>query len=200
MKLYTRTGDTGSTRLFGNKEVSKSDIRVQAYGDVDELNSAIGLVLVSCQHEELSLILTAVQHSLFDVGADLSTPARKTQEGDLDPGSENAMGTDLPETRITIEDAAALEVHIDNTCEPLPPMTQFILPGGSEIASRLHLARTICRRAERNCVQLSMNETGIADAIVYLNRLSDLLFALARRANQLDEIDDVVWQKKADAK
>jgi len=194
MKLYTRIGDSGSTRLFGNHEVLKSDPRVHAYGDVDELNSAIGLALAVCNHDEITDILTGVQHQLFNVGADLSTPVSENGD-DSSPANANA-DTKVNPLRITQGDAATLENYIDQTCDPLPPMTQFILPGGCELASRLHLGRTICRRAERFCVELAQHEDGIGATIIYLNRLSDLLFALARRANQLENVRDVVWEKK----
>lgn len=183
MKLYTRIGDDGSTRLFGNLQVSKDDGRVEAYGTVDELNSAIGLAAAACTHHEITAVLGVVQNRLFDVGSDLATP----RGGDK---------PSFPVYRVAAEDAADLERFIDAACEPLPPMRQFILPGGTELAARLHLARTICRRAERRCVTLARQVEGVADIIIFLNRLSDLLFALARRANQLAGVEDVPWKKK----
>jgi len=184
MKLYTRIGDDGTTRLFGNAQVSKDDARVEAYGDVDELNSAIGVARTACTFEEISAVLDVVQNRLFDVGADLATP--RSEDGS-DPAHIY---------RIAPEDSSELEHFIDLTCEPLPAMRQFVLPGGAELAARLHLARTICRRTERRCVKLSHGAAGIGAIIIYLNRLSDLLFALARRANQLAGVTDVAWRKK----
>jgi cob(I)alamin adenosyltransferase len=187
MKLYTGIGDDGSTRLFGNTKVGKDDPRVEAYGCVDELNSAIGLAQAICSHEAIGRVLTVVQNRLFDLGADLATPAA--------PGDPSAAGMPSPVRRIGAADAAELERFIDEACAPLPPLKSFILPGGCELAARLHLARTICRRAERACVALSRRAHGAAAIIIFLNRLSDLLFALARRANQLTGVEDVPWRK-----
>ena len=184
MTLYTRIGDDGTTRLFGNQTIDKDAPRVDAYGCVDELNSALGVAAAACSHDEITAILTNLQNSLFDVGADLATPRNESQ-------------SETPPVirRIVAADAAALEQTIDRVCAPLPEMRQFILPGGTELAARLHLARTICRRAERACVTLSRSEAGIGDIGIFLNRLSDLLFALARRANQLEGRPDVPWRK-----
>ena len=186
MKLYTRIGDDGTTRLFGNIKVGKDDPRVEAYGTVDELNSAIGLALVVCDYAEIRSALGVVQNRLFDVGADLATPRAEGAE----PQSAWRV------YRIAPEDAADLERFIDGAWEPLPPMRNFILPGGTELAARLHVARTICRRAERECVRLSHEVDRLGNVVIFLNRLSDLLFALARRANQLAGIEDVPWRKK----
>ncbi len=186
MKLYTRIGDDGTTRLFGNIKVGKDDPRVEAYGTVDELNSAIGVALVVCEYDEIRSVLGVVQNRLFDVGADLATPrAEGTQ-----PQSAWRV------YRIAAEDATDLERFIDAAWNPLPAMQNFILPGGTELAARLHLARTICRRAERECVKLSHEVDQLREVIIFLNRLSDLLFALARRANQLAGVEDVPWRKK----
>ncbi|MEX2215237.1 MAG: cob(I)yrinic acid a,c-diamide adenosyltransferase [Phycisphaeraceae bacterium] len=185
MKLYTRIGDDGTTRLFGNQIIEKDAPRVEAYGCVDELNSALGLAAAASTFEPVTTVLTRLQNRLFDVGADLATP-RKTDEADS-PASID---------RINSNDATELEQMIDAICEPLAPMRNFILPGGSELAARLHLARTICRRAERACVTLSRTEPGLKDVVIFLNRVSDLLFALARRANQLAGVEDVPWRKR----
>lgn len=181
MKLYTRQGDDGSTRLFGNARVQKDSLRVAAYGDVDELNSVIGLAISSCEYDEIKSVLTSVQNQLFDVGADLSTPA------------DSAAADKV--TRINAMHIGELESMIDASSDLLPPLRVFVLPGGTELASRLHIARTVCRRAERACVSLANVEDGISDVVIYLNRLSDLMFALARRANQLANVEDVPWQK-----
>lgn len=190
MKLYTRIGDDGSTRLFGNQQVRKDDPRVEAYGSVDELNAILGLALVGCAHEEITRILRFVQNRLFDVGADLATPAVQAS------GESAGGGSGWQVYRISGEDAGDLEKCIDQMWEPLPPMKNFILPGGTELAARLHVARTVCRRAERLCVTLARDVHGIGEIIIYLNRLSDLLFAMSRRANQLEGVVDVPWKKK----
>ncbi|MEX0776372.1 MAG: cob(I)yrinic acid a,c-diamide adenosyltransferase [Phycisphaeraceae bacterium] len=183
MKLYTKRGDDGGTDLFGGQRVSKDDLRVDAYGTVDELNSILGLAASTCRQEELRAVLAGLQSRLFELGADLATP--------------HAEGCDKAAiARIGAEQIADLEKHIDATCAPLPAMQHFILPGGTETAARLHVARTVCRRAERLCVRLSQSQTIGQDLIIYLNRLSDLLFALARRANQLEGIADVEWRPR----
>lgn len=181
MKLYTRQGDDGSTGLFGNKRVDKDSIRVNAYGDVDELNSFIGHAIAGCDFDEIKSVLICVQNRLFDVGADLSTPADADPEGKV--------------TRIDSSHIGELESMIDASSDPLPPLRVFVLPGGTELASRLHVARTVCRRAERATVALSKVASNIGDVVIFLNRLSDLLFALGRRANQLANVEDVPWQK-----
>lgn len=175
MKLYTRRGDDGGTDLFAGQRTTKTDPRIIAIGDVDETNAAIGLAVSACDADELKDTLLDLQRRLFDLGADLATP---------DP--------DKPR-RITQAHIEQLEHQIDTACAKLPPMKHFILPGGCELAARLHLARTVCRRAERACVALQSHTPDVAHAVIYLNRLSDLLFALARRANQIAGIDDVPW-------
>jgi cob(I)alamin adenosyltransferase len=183
MKLYTKRGDAGLTDLFGGKRVSKDALRVEAYGTVDELNSAVGLALCACENAEIKAMLTGVQSRLFDVGAELATPAGAKGEG---------KGKEV-EGRIEQEHVTQLERHIDWACEGVPPMRSFVLPAGVELACRLHLARSICRRAERLCVALSREESVSAEVIIFLNRLSDLLFALARKANHLAGVVDVAW-------
>lgn len=180
MKLYTKRGDDGGTDLFGGGRVGKDSVRVEAYGTVDELNSVIGLALVACSHDEIKAVLTALQSRLFSLGADLASPVREGKQDLVD--------------RIDAAEIAEAEGWIDAACEPLPPMKHFILPGGGELAARLHVARAVCRRAERLCVALLRAEpTAGQSVVIYVNRLSDLLFALARRANQLDGIGDVPW-------
>ena len=180
-KLYTRKGDDGTTGLVGGgPRVRKDSLRVQTYGTVDELNSFIGSALVVCEDPAIATMLSDIQARLFDLGADLATP------GDSDQPAR------IGSTQVT-----HLEAWIDEVCQPLPAMKYFILPGGSEWAARLHLARTVCRRAERLCLTLADETTIDATALVYLNRLSDLLFALARRANQLAQVDDVPWRPQA---
>lgn len=180
MKLYTKTGDNGTTGLFCAQRVDKDALRVEAYGEVDELNSVLGWAAAACTHRELADILHRLQDRLFELGADLATP--------------RGEGTDTQKVaRIGDRQIAEAEYLIDQACDQLEPLRQFILPGGGELAGRLHTARSVCRRAERRCVSLARAEDIGAGAVVYLNRLSDLLFALARRANQLDGIPDVPW-------
>ncbi|MCE9591662.1 MAG: cob(I)yrinic acid a,c-diamide adenosyltransferase [Planctomycetes bacterium] len=180
MKLYTKRGDDGGTDLFGGGRVGKDSSRVEAYGDVDELNSVIGVALAACRHEAIGAVLRALQARLFELGADLATPRR---EGKADVVA-----------RVGPEQVAEAEGWIDAAWAPLPPMKNFVLPGGTELAARLHVARSVCRRAERRCVALLRDEPMVGrDAVIYINRLSDLLFTLARRANQLDGVGDVPW-------
>lgn len=187
MKLYTKRGDAGLTDLYGGQRVGKDHLRVEAYGSVDELNSVIGLVICADGPGELLDPLRSIQSRLFEIGADLATPHG---ERDAD-GNETGRGSTVP--RVDDTHVAELEAWIDAVCEPVPAMRHFILPGGTELAARLHVARTVCRRAERFCVALTHHEPIGDHVIVYLNRLSDLLFAMARRANQLAGVDDVPW-------
>ena len=192
MKLYTKRGDRGLTDLFGGGRVPKDHLRVEAYGTVDELNAAVGLVVVAlgAAAGELDAIagpLRSVQHRLFEIGADLATPRR-----------EGGAARSVP--RIGPSHIEEIEGWIDAVDAAAPPMTSFILPGGTELSARLHLARTICRRAERRCVSLGRVEEADDEADgnepptgVYLNRLSDLLFAMARFANHAAGVDDVPW-------
>jgi cob(I)alamin adenosyltransferase len=183
MKLYTRTGDDGSTSLFGGQRVAKDALRVQAYGTVDELNSVVGLATAAPDvTPALREQLQAIQARLFEIGADLATP--RTSDDDAGPAH-------IP--RITDDHVAELERWIDEADADLPAMKHFILPGGTELAARLHVARTVCRRAERVTYSLG-DEYPIGEAVLrYLNRLSDLLFAMARRANHEAGVDDVPW-------
>jgi cob(I)alamin adenosyltransferase len=192
-RIYTRTGDAGQTQLSDLSPVSKTDPRVEAYGDVDEANSAIGVALAANSlPDDLAAVLQTVQNEMFDVGADLSTPVRVPTS--TDP---------LPELRITQEYIARLEAWCDQFGEPLPNLKSFILPGGSPAAAQLHLARTVVRRAERAAWAAvdAYGTEAVADpelpggvntlAITYLNRLSDLLFILTRVVNGTD--GDVLW-------
>ncbi len=158
-KIYTRTGDDGSTGLGDGTRVAKDSARVSAYGTVDEANSTIGLLLAADIDEGIRDLLTTVQHQLFDLGGELCIPGHAA---------------------IFDADIEALEQHLDRYNEPLPPLKDFILPGGGEAAARCHLARTVVRRAERETVTLSHHDSVRPEAIRYLNRLSDLLFVLAR--------------------
>ena len=179
MKIYTKTGDGGETSLFGGTRVSKDDARIEAYGCVDELNSCLGSVRSVQPSGELEGILLEVQNDLFVLGADLATPH----------GKPNAS---VP--RVGVSDADRLEHHIDRLEESLEPLKTFILPGGGPVAAQLHQARTVCRRAERLVVKLSKNQS-IGDApLIYLNRLSDLLFVMARFANLQARTPEIPWR------
>ncbi|HKP87088.1 MAG TPA: cob(I)yrinic acid a,c-diamide adenosyltransferase [Blastocatellia bacterium] len=164
-KVYTRTGDGGQTSLVGGARVSKSSLRVEAYGEVDELNSVIGLARARLSDSEVDEILGLIQNDLFTLGADLASPA----------------GIEVP--RIADSFIKTLEDYSDKFLEQLEPLKEFILPGGCESGATLHIARAVARRAERRAVALSEGEELNDQAIVYLNRLSDLLFILARVVN-----------------
>lgn len=186
MKLYTKSGDDGTTGLFSGQRVGKDHPRVVAYGTVDELNAAIGLAAVACGeqdalHQRLLAMFRELQSRLFDIGADLATP----EEG------KNADRI----ARVSDEQVARIEQWIDEIDAGNEPLSQFILPGGTELAARLHVARTICRRAERDIVHLSRSETIGDNVLKYFNRLSDLLFAMARCANKQAGVNDVPWEK-----
>jgi cob(I)alamin adenosyltransferase len=188
-RIYTRTGDDGTTGLGTGARVPKFDLRVEAYGEVDEANAAIGLAIVACDDEnqlEISSLLRACQHDLFDVGGDLCIPITPSEKGML---------------RVQSEQTARLEREIDRFNEPLAPLQNFIVPGGTRAAAALHLARTIVRRCERVCARLlaEQPETTNAEALRYLNRLSDLLFVLGRVANGNGK-SDVLWVPGANRK
>ena len=181
MKIYTRTGDDGDTGLFGGGRVSKSDGRVAAYGDVDELNSAIGVARATGPAEFFDELLQAVQRDLFAIGGQLATP-------DPDRVRQALEKAEVPSGRV-----AEFEAAIDAADRELPPLRAFVLPAGTPKAAAFHLARTVCRRAERSVVRLS-KETVVPDLfLAYLNRLSDLLFTLARLANHRGGGGDVTW-------
>ena len=171
-KIYTRTGDDGSTGLGDGSRVAKDSLRVGAYGTVDEANSMIGLVLAGDVPEGIRLLLTAVQHQLFDLGGELCIPGHAA---------------------IFDADIQRLEQHLDGYNDDLPALKDFILPGGGEAAARCHIARTVVRRAERETVALSRQETVRPEAVRYLNRLSDLLFVLARVLSRAGGHGEVLW-------
>lgn len=179
MKIYTRTGDRGDTSLFGGQRVPKDALRIEAYGTADELNSVIGMVRADNAEPALDATLERVQDELFVLGADLATPRSLEKKG---------------VRRITRTEADRLEREIDTFEAGLKPLKSFILPGGSPVAARMHFARTVCRRAERIVVRLSRNEDIGDDIIIYLNRLSDLLFVLARYANHTARVPEVKWK------
>jgi cob(I)alamin adenosyltransferase len=181
MRIYTKTGDGGETGLFGGERVPKDHHRVVAYGEVDELNAALGLARATDPSDFEDALLQAIQRSLFTIGAELATP---------DPArlAKALGGPPIGET-----DAKALEQAIDRLDAGLPPLKTFILPGGAPKGAALHLARTVCRRAERGVVRLA-REVTVSPAIgIYLNRLSDLLFVLARAANARAGAGDLPW-------
>ncbi len=177
-RIYTKTGDQGETGLGDGSRVAKDHPRVAAYGSVDELNAVLGLLVLEAD-EGLAALLRGIQNDLFDVGADLCVPQT---EGEV-------AGKML---RVTAAQAERLEKVIDAHNEKLQPLRSFVLPGGSKAAAWCHLARTVCRRAERDVVSLSHGEAINPQVVVYMNRLSDLLFVLARVGNR-DGQDDVLW-------
>ena len=177
MKIYTKTGDDGKTSLFDNSRVWKSNNRIMSYGAVDELNSAVGIALSLEGDVVLSKILSQIQNNLFVVGSDLANPDMENQK-----------------IRTTKEMIDFLEECIDELDKELAELDSFILPGGSMLASVLHLARTIARRAETHVVALSREEKITKNTFVYLNRLSDLLFVMARTANKEKKINDIIWK------
>lgn len=173
-KIYTRTGDAGTTGLGDGSRVAKDSLRIQAIGAVDELNSAIGLLLAESIPDSVRACLHDVQHDLFDLGGELSIPGH---------------------TAIGMEHVTRLEEVLDSYNGALPPLKEFILPGGSRPAALCHVARTACRRAERTVVSLAASEQLPAVLQRYLNRLSDLLFVLCRVLNREAGVDDVYWKK-----
>jgi cob(I)alamin adenosyltransferase len=181
MKIYTKTGDAGTTGLFGGPRVAKDDPRICAYGSVDELNAVIGIARSTGLGDKLDPILSSVQHHLFSIGAELATPEPEEHNLKWDAGTH----------------VEQMEHAIDELESNLKSLRNFILPGGSTQAAHLHLARTVCRRTEREIVSFSRDRS-VSDAshiVVFLNRLSDLLFVMARFANHLNNVPDVDWKK-----
>lgn len=184
MKLYTRTGDDGKTALFSGDRVGKDHPRIEAYGTVDELNACLGLALAAVTGDDevstdLRGDLAQIQSRCFDLGADLATPE----------GARNADKIG----RFEDGDVEFMESLIDRYTDAAPEIKYFVLPGGTEVAARLHLARTVCRRAERLMVHLSHGEPVTGQAVQWINRLSDLLFAMSRAANHAAGVADVPW-------
>ena len=180
-RLYTKTGDDGTTGLFGGPRVSKDDARVQAYGAADETNATLGMAVAACADVDARLaeVLLDLQSRLFDLGADLATPPGTAHESKVH--------------RLTSEDVQQAESWIDEIDGDNAELKQFILPGGCDLAARLHLARNAARRCERAMVTLHQSEAVNEHAMHWINRLSDLLFAMARAANRLHGIDDIPW-------
>lgn len=185
MKVYTKTGDKGTTSLFGGTRVPKDHIRIESYGTVDELNSYIGLVRDQEMNLHYKNILIEIQDRLFTIGAILATPPEKEVMKNGEPR--------LKKLGIVESDIELLENEIDSMESELPPMTHFILPGGHTTVSYCHIARCVCRRAERLAVHLGHNEPVAEIAIKYLNRLSDYLFVLARKLSHDLQAEEVQW-------
>jgi cob(I)alamin adenosyltransferase len=181
-KIYTKTGDDGTTGLVDGSRIAKNDPRMAAIGDVDELNSAIGMAICNVGSAELIAKLRVIQNDLFDLGADLATPAN---EGDSFEPSEMVL-------RITPSQVERLEREIDDANDRLEPLTSFILPGGKDDAAAVHLARAICRRTERTAVAASQSIAINPQALAYINRLSDYLFVLGRLLNDSGNAD-ILW-------
>lgn len=179
VRIYTRGGDRGQTGLIGGSRVSKDHLRVEAYGAVDELNSHLGVARTQLADPDLLDVVQTIQNRLFDLGAELATPAVRRHT--------------IPP--ITSEHVRALEGIIDAYEDALPALREFILPGGIEAAAMLHVARTVARRAERRVVTLARAEAVNPEILRYLNRLSDLLFVLARTVNHRTRRPDIIWQK-----
>ena len=177
-RIYTRGGDKGLTSLGDGSRVPKFDLRVQGCGGLDEANAAIGVALLHVEDEEVRAVLQLAQNDLFDVGADISRPGHETETP--------------PRLRVTEEQTLRVERHIDRFNESLQPLTSFILPGGSPASAYLHHARTVVRRAERDIAELASRESVNPEALKYVNRLSDLLFVLARHCNERGAAD-VLW-------
>ena len=175
-KIYTRTGDNGTTGLADGSRITKDHPRVEAIGDLDELNSIIGIILYHPLHEVIRNCLTDIQHLLFDIGAELSVPGRET---------------------LTASNVASLETLLDQINGELPPLKEFILPGGNPAAATSHLARAVCRRAERHLVQLNHHATLNQHTLAYINRLSDLLFVIARLLSRETDTNEVQWKKSS---
>lgn len=180
VRIYTRRGDRGETDLLGGPRVAKDHLRVEAYGAVDELNAALGVALADTAHEDIRDLARSVQATLFDLGAYLSSPDAERREKS---GERQSLAAEVE----------ALEARIDAFEEELEPLRNFVLPGGTSSAAAFHLARTVCRRAERRVVSLDREAPLEAARLRYLNRLSDLLFVLARVENRRAGIDDLVW-------
>ena len=179
MKIYTKTGDEGETSLFDNTRVSKADPRVDAYGEVDELNAALGAAVAAGTDDDIAESLTTIQRELFALGARLADPASR-------------IAGRVTKAAVTAADVERLEQTIDRLERELPPLSRFILPGGCPTGALLHLGRTVCRRAERRVVALGSAAVEPL-VVVYLNRLSDLLFVMARVANHRASVAEVEW-------
>lgn len=173
-KIYTRTGDKGTTGLGDGSRVDKDHVKIESIGTIDELNSVVGIILTESIQDRLKDLFSGIQHRLFDLGAELSLPT----------GNDRLQAVDVDQ----------LEQALDHYNESLPPLKEFILPGGTPAAALCHLARTVCRRAERNMVTLNKLQPVSAISLAYINRLSDLFFVLARWLNKQDDQPDILWK------
>ncbi len=182
-RVYTRTGDDGTTGLGAGGRVAKDSPRIEAYGTVDELNSQIGLVLATGVNETIAPALASIQNDLFHLGSDLCVPEAEKER--------------RPVPAIEERHVTGLESMMDRLSEELPPLENFVLPGGAPGAAQLHVARTVCRRAERLVVALARGESVGPYAVRYLNRLSDALFVMARHENKRRGIPDILWNSRA---
>tara|TARA_R110000868_G_scaffold37111_15_gene131672 strand:+ start:685 stop:1230 length:546 start_codon:yes stop_codon:yes gene_type:complete len=180
MKIYTKNGDAGETSLYGGQKVSKNSIRISAYGTVDELNSVLGIALSNSPTQKTNEYLNTIQEQLFVLGADLATP----------------ISNKVRINRISDSEINFLELAIDEMEDQLPPLKNFILPGGTKAGSVIHFARTVCRRAERETVECSTKEEVSTHSIIYLNRLSDFLFVLGRFENHISGTEETPWIPK----
>lgn len=185
MKIYTRTGDTGQTALFGGGRVGKDHDRVEAYGTVDELNAVIGWAITQTDEDGIRTRLGLLQHDLFTLGSELATP----------PARDGRVRPEVP--LLPVDRVGEMEKWMDQADAELPELRAFVLPGGSTGAAALHVARTVCRRAERSVVHLAASEDVNAEVVTYLNRLSDLLFTFARLENHRNGAGDVEWEKNS---
>jgi len=177
MKIYTKTGDDGTTGVQGGKRISKSNLRIKAYGMIDELNATIGLVISKKFDDDIENLLRDIQNDLFVAGSDLSNPDLTNMKN-----------------RITAEMVTNVENNIDRLENELPPIINFILPGGHEVSSLIHISRTIARRAETIVISLNEKEKINDECIKFLNRLSDLLFVIARTVNKKNGFNDIIWK------
>jgi len=184
MKIYTKFGDSGETALYGGTRLGKDEPRIEAIGTVDELNAYIGYAQTLVEDVDLSELMTRVQNHLFDVGADLATPATHTKAAEF---------------RIPADFTTKMETAIDKLSAELPPLTNFILPGGCTAGATLHIARVVCRRSERCVVRLAREAEVNPEIIRSLNRLSDLLFVLARTVNFRAQTPEPIWKSQSNA-
>ena len=182
MKIYTGFGDKGKTRLYGGEVVNKNHPRVEIYGTLDEFNSWLGLIVASEKDKVVREFLIEIQNNIFNISSIIATPGENEQE---------QLKKKLEEF-----DYHSIEKFIDRINDKLKPLQNFILPGGSKLSSYYHISRTVCRRAERQMIKLFESNQIDNNELIYINRLSDLLFVLARNANKNENLDDVIWQSK----
>lgn len=188
MKIYTKTGDGGTTSLFGGKRVDKNSLRIETYGNVDELNSQIGTVIAQNPVNDVTKKLTRIQKELFILGCDLASP----NEVKVSTSLKLRGASKVPRVKKSM--VTKLEREIDKWSTTLPQLKKFILPGGGQIGAKLHLARTVARRVERSIVELASQEKINKNALIYINRLSDWFFVLARLVNKMEDKKEIIWK------